>query len=169
MLESYMKQITNCISSLNYYLRENQEQKKQDYCDKLEKTLELAIKFFKKYDGLNNQSFYFSNSGKLIYIFLLITNDGETKWQINIENKVKSFNEGITTEELVSYCWDKQVDIKSLITNLFNCMNQIVSKKKERMNKDIDKYNSEISCLNEAIENLQELVDTDIPEEIRNK
>ncbi|WP_133117781.1 hypothetical protein [Cyanobacterium aponinum] len=110
MLESYMKQITNCINSLSSYLRENQEEKRQNYCEKLEQTLELVIKFFRKYDGLNNHSFYAFNR----YIFLTINHEGETKWQINSENKAKSFNESLTTKEFVNYCWDNKMDVKSL-------------------------------------------------------
>lgn len=165
MLESYMKQITNCINSLSSYLRENQEEKRQNYCEKLEQTLELVIKFFKKYDALNNHSFRCQNIG----IDLLMNPEREVRWEINTQNKTEGFKKSMTTKELVNYCWDNKMDVKSLITNLFSYINQILSKKKQRMSNEIDRYNSEINCLNEAIDNLNELIEMDIPEEIKQR
>lgn len=37
------------------------------------------------------------------------------------------------------------------------------------MSNEIDRYNSEINCLNEAIDNLNELIEMDIPEEIKQR
>ncbi|MBD2393227.1 hypothetical protein H6G11_03040 [Cyanobacterium aponinum FACHB-4101] len=61
------------------------------------------------------------------------------------------------------------MDVKSLITNLFSYINQILSKKKQKMSNEIDRYNLEMNCLNEAIDNLTELIEMDIPEEIKRK
>ncbi|MBF2056210.1 MAG: hypothetical protein IGQ45_03080 [Cyanobacterium sp. T60_A2020_053] len=169
MLESEMKQIKDYFDFCNTHLKENQEQKRQYYCERLEKVLQLTIQFFKKYDVPHDHCFNFVNAGKYVHIFLLIRDDENTEWKINAGNKANSFGEGLTTEELVNYCWNEQVEMKNLINNLFSYIKQLMSKKKERMSKDVDKYNSEVSCFNEAIKNLQELIEIDIPEDIKNK
>lgn len=104
-----------------------------------------------------------------MYIFLLIRDDENTEWQINAENKANSFGEGLTTEELVNYCWNEQVDMKNSINNLFRYIKQLMSKKKDKVSNDVNKYDSEISCLDEAIKSLQGLIEIDIPEDIKNK
>lgn len=93
----------------------------------------------------------------------------EVRLEINTQNKTEDFKKSMTTKELVNYCWDNKMDVKSLITNLFSYINQILSKKKQRMSNEIDRYNSEINCLNEAIDNLNELIEMDIPEEIKQR
>ncbi len=169
MLNSYMQRIKNCINFTNNFFAEDKEAQRKDYYEKLEKVLELTIKLIKKYDILKTHTFSFYNYSSYLYIFLLIGNDGEAKWQINSNDKVKSFEESITTEELVNYCWEKKVNIESFMTNLFSYFSQMLEKKEKIIKEKKNKYIKEISYLNEAIKNLQELIETDISEEIRNK
>ncbi|MGI0480424.1 hypothetical protein ACN4EE_06505 [Geminocystis sp. CENA526] len=172
MLESQMKQIKNYLGSFLNFFGEDKELQKREYFDKLEQTLELTIKIFKKYNVSNSFGISFCNhenySTNEMYLFLLFNND-EAKWQIIEENKPKSFEESITTNELVTYCWENKVELKRLINSLFDYISQLFAKKEQVIKKEKDKYISEMACLNEAIKNLQELADTDISEDIKNK
>lgn len=168
MLESQMQRIKNCLNFVNNFFKEDKESQKKQYCDKLEKILELTIKFFHKFDTPKIHGFSFYSYPTSLYVFLQIKNDVEARWQINKENQAENFEQSITTKEFVNYCWEKQVDIKSFITSLFNYFSQLIAKKEQVIKEKKNKYITEINCLNEALENLQELIDTDIPEELKN-
>lgn len=170
MFNSYVEKIKNCINFTNSFFAEDQEALKKDYCDKLAKVLELTVNLIKKYDTAKTHKFYFqAESNHYLYVILLMNNEGEAKWQIDSSSNPKSFEESLTTEELVNCCWRNLVNIQNFITKIFEYLTQMIEKKESYIKQKKNKYNSEINCLNEAIENLQELIDTDIPEEIRNK
>ncbi len=163
-----MQKIKSLVNSLQNFFSEDQEAKKQVYFQKLEQTLNLTIKFFKKYDKKTTHVYEFYDKNQTLYNYLYLEED-EPKWKIKYRNETSISTEDITTKELVKYCWENQMDIKQLIEKLFEYINQFFSKKQQVVTKEKEKYNTEISCLDEAINNLEELINVDISEDIKNK
>lgn len=166
MLESQMQNIQTIIQSLKNFFNEDKEAQKHAYLDKLEQTLNLTIKFFKKYSKQTKHTYSYHDRILNIYVEKTINIDSESEqWVLTINKEISNF----TTKELVIYFWENQMDIKNLINSLFQYIDQLFSKKQQFVTKEKDKYNSEIACLNEAITNLEQLISIEISDEIKDK
>jgi len=163
-----MQTIKSLVNSLQNFFCEDQEAKKQVYFEKLEQTLNLTIKVFQKYDKKITHVYEFYDKNQTLYNYLYLEED-EAKWEIKTRNNAVIYVDHITTKELVQYCWENQMDIKQFIEKLFEYLNQFFTKKQQIVTAEKNKYNTEISCLDEAINNLEELINVDISEDIKNK
>lgn len=168
MLEQKMQTIKSLLNSLQNFFSEDQEAKKQVYFKKLEQTLDLTIKVFQKYGKETTHVYEFYDKSETFYNYLYLEEE-EPKWKIECRRNTLISTEYITTKELVKYCWENQMDLKKIITSLFDYINQFFSKKQQIVTKEKEKYNTEISCLDEAIVNLEEIINIDISEDIKNK
>jgi hypothetical protein len=167
MLEQQMEKIKSCLNYLRSYLAENKEAKKQLYLEKLEKTLDLTNQFFLKYSKENITHTYQFHSDTSYYLSLTL-GEKDSKWKIENSSNRGSID-SLTTQELAKYCWDNQMDIKRLIEYLFNYIRDFLGRKEQVVTAEKNKYNTEISCMDEAIKNLDDLVNLDISEDVKNK